>query len=82
MNAEELHELRLKVVADRIRQLRKDAGYTSYENFAVQHGLDRKHYWRMESGQNVSLRSLFKILDIHKMTIQNFFQGLDFPEKL
>lgn len=79
MEQEDIYEQRLAAIAQRIKELRIEAGYSSYEKFAVQHELDRKHYWRMEKGQNISMKSLFKIIDIHKMDIQTFFKGLDFP---
>ncbi|MAX79171.1 MAG: hypothetical protein CL843_03235 [Crocinitomicaceae bacterium] len=76
MNADEVFSVRIKAIGLRIKELRKSAGYTSYETFAVKNDLDRKHYWRMENGQNISMKSLFKIIDIHQITIQEFFDGL------
>ncbi len=68
---------RIDQIAKRIKQLRVDAGYTSYERFAVEHEMDRKQYWRMEKGQNFKLESLFRIIDIHNITLEVFFKGLE-----
>jgi hypothetical protein len=52
-------------------------GYSSYENFAFDHGLSRVSYGRHEKGSNITLASLLRILDIHKVTLQEFFADLD-----
>ena len=67
---------RIKQIADKIRQLRINAGYTSHENFAWDNGLSRVQYWRVESGANITLKTLLKILDIHKMSLEDFFKDM------
>jgi len=67
---------RTAAIAEKIKQLRINAGFTSYENFAIQHDLDRKYYWSVEKGRNISLEYLFKILDIHQITPEEFFQDI------
>ncbi|WP_421754189.1 XRE family transcriptional regulator [Croceimicrobium sp.] len=79
MNDDEIYNARIEAIAKRIKDLRIQAGYSSYEKFALEHNLDRKHYWRMESGQNISMKSLFKLLDIHNITIQTFFEDTHLP---
>lgn len=67
LNSSLLHkkcEDRIQATAQRIKAFRKEAGFTSYEDFAISRKLDRKHYWRMETGQNMSLKTLFKLIDI------------------
>lgn len=63
-------------IAKRIKELRISAGYSSYEVFALENDLDRKQYWRAESGVNLTLNSIIKILNIHKITLEEFFKGL------
>ena len=46
-------------VAQRIKELRINAGYSSYEVFAHENDLDRKQYWRAENGVNLTLKSSF-----------------------
>lgn len=79
MNPEELYQLRIEALAQKIKDIRIAAGYTSYEKFALQNDLDRKQYWRLEKGQNITFKSLFRILDIHKMTLAEFVQDLELP---
>ncbi|MDE5955738.1 MAG: helix-turn-helix domain-containing protein [Bacteroidales bacterium] len=67
---------RVQAIANRIRQLRIDAGYTSHENFAWDNDLSRVQYWRIETGANITMKTLLKILDIHGLTLSEFFNGL------
>ncbi len=70
------NEKRLSRIGDKLRELRKAAGYKSYENFAFDNELNRVQYGRMEQGANVTLVSLLKVLDIHKLSLEDFFKGL------
>lgn len=63
----------LLLVGQEIKRIRIEAGYTSYEKFAIEHELDRKYYWSIEKGRNISLTYLKKILDIHQITFSQFF---------
>ncbi len=47
-------------MAKELKRMRIEAGYTSYENFAVEHDLDRKHYWMMEKGTIPLLKRCIK----------------------
>lgn len=74
---DELLNLTLKQIGQRLADLRKQAGYSSYENFAFDHNLPRMQYWRMEKGKvNLTIRSLLRILSIHQVTIPEFFCSL------
>lgn len=68
---------RILKVADRIKELRQKKGFTSSENFANQYDLSRVHYWRIERGSNFTLESLLKILDIHKISLKQFFDDIE-----
>ncbi|MCJ8166009.1 helix-turn-helix domain-containing protein [Pontibacter sp. E15-1] len=70
-------DLRLRAIGERIRQLRVERGYSSYENFAFDNGLPRVGYGRHEKGANLTMASLLRILDIHGVTLREFFSGLD-----
>jgi hypothetical protein len=69
-------EKRLIKIGERLRELRKKADYKSYENFAFDHELNRVQYGRMERGANITLVSLLKVLDIHKVSLEDFFSGI------
>lgn len=65
------------LISERLKGLRKEAGYTSYETFALDHGLDRKQYWRLEAGANITIKTLIKILAIHKKDLSVFFKEVE-----
>ena len=68
---------RLLKIAQKIKQMRLDKGYTSYETFAWENEINRVQYWRIEKGSNITLNSLMKVLDIHKMTLKDFFEDIE-----
>jgi len=70
-------DLQIKKVAQRIKQLRIDGGYSSYETFAYDKEINRVQYWRIENGGNITLKTFFKLLKIHNLTPEQFFQGFD-----
>ena len=64
----------LEEIGQRLRELRKKKGYTSAESFAYDYDLPRVHYWRIERGKvNITIKSLHKLLSIHKISIEDFF---------
>ena len=69
------------LISKKLKELRKDSGYTSYETFALDHGLDRKQYWRVENGSNITIKTLVKVLDIHKKDLTVFFKEIENPKK-
>ncbi len=68
---------RLTAIGAHIKTLRIQKGYTSAEIFAYEHDLNRISYWRMERGCNITMNSLLRILDIHKITLSEFFKDID-----
>ena len=76
MEKQELDPRLLKVSA-KIKKLRIDAGYSSYEKFAFDNDLPRVGYGNHEKGANITLASLLRILDIHKITLQAFFEDIE-----
>ena len=65
---------RLVAIGQRIKALRIAKGYNSAEIFAYEHDLNRVSYWRMERGCKMTLRSLLRILDIHQLSLHEFFE--------
>lgn len=74
--SEEQISFKIEHIAQKLKQLRMDSGYTSYETFAYDKNLNRVQYWRIEKGQNITIKTLIKILDIHKISMEEFFKGL------
>jgi transcriptional regulator with XRE-family HTH domain len=70
-------EIILLEIGKKLRELRIIKGYKSYESFAFDHDLPRMQYWRIENGKtNITIKSLMKVLSIHKLTIQEFFSKM------
>ncbi len=70
-------DVRLLAIGKKIKRLRIGMGYSSAEIFAYEKNINRISYWRMEKGCNITLASLLKLLDIHKMTLSEFFADID-----
>ena len=64
-------------IANRLKKLRIQKGYSSHETFAWDHNLNRVQYWRIEKGNNITLKTLIAILDIHKISLSDFFKDID-----
>ncbi|UTW65230.1 helix-turn-helix transcriptional regulator [bacterium SCSIO 12643] len=60
-------------LAKRIRSLRIQKGYTSYESFALEKGIHRAQYGRYETGTDIQFTSLVKIAQSFGMTLEEFF---------
>ncbi len=67
-------------LANRIKQLRIEKGYTNYENFAFDHDLPRAQFGRYERGEDLRYSSLVKVAKAFGMTLEEFFsEGFDKP---
>lgn len=69
-------EKRVIKIAQKIKKLRIEKGYSSYENFAWDFDLPRMQYWRMEKGTNFTINTLLKVLDVHKISLSEFFSDI------
>mgnify|MGYP001796489405 CR=1 FL=1 len=67
---------RIMAIAKKLETLRMEKGYSSYEKFAIEFGISRMQYWRMEKGTNFTFASFLKILDAHEMTLNEFFRDI------
>ena len=68
---------RVFVICNKLREIRKEKGHSSAENFAFDNDLNRVQYWRAEKGANITLETLLRILDKHKITLKDFINSLD-----
>ena len=58
----------------RLAELREKKGYLTIKEFVTENDLPEIQYWRIEKGKaNITLKSLMKILTIHKVSLQDFF---------
>lgn len=67
----------LLIIASKIKRLRIDRGYSSYEVFALENNFDRKQYWRIENGSNITITTLTKVLDALEISLTEFFSDLE-----
>lgn len=81
MAEKEITDKRILKIGDKLKALRIAKGYTSYENFAFDNEIPRRSYWRMENGTNFRIESLLKILDVYKISLEEFFSK-DFEKRL
>ena len=63
-------------IGSKLKRLRVNAGYKSYEVFAWDNKISRIQYWKMEKGTNCTLKSLKRVLDIHDVRMDTFFNSL------
>jgi len=69
----------IEKIGERIKQLRLKKGYTSAENFALDHDIDRSQYGKIERGTNMRTTTLVIMLRHFDITIDEFFsEGFDF----
>ena len=66
----------LNAIGNRLKQLRK-AKYSNYEHIAYELGMSRSAYWRLETGANFELKTLIRICRVLKITLNEFFAGVD-----
>ncbi|WP_103866594.1 helix-turn-helix domain-containing protein [Aquimarina sp. I32.4] len=76
MKKQDKLQQRIQLIGKRIKKLRIDGNYTSYEKFAIAKGIDRKQYWRLEKGSNFTMATLINICDFHNISLEEFFEGL------
>lgn len=68
---------RIKKIGEKLKKLRQERGYTSYETFAFDNNLPRVGYGNHEKGSNITIGSLLRILDIHKVPLKDFFSDFN-----
>lgn len=66
----------MKAVGEKLRKMRVEKGYSGYDFFAWEHGLSPRQYLNMEQGKNFTMSSLMRVLDIHGISMEDFFVGL------
>jgi transcriptional regulator with XRE-family HTH domain len=60
-------------LGNRIKKLRKEKGFTNYEFFAYENRIGRSQYGKYEKGVDMQFSSILKLLEIHGMTLKEFF---------
>jgi transcriptional regulator with XRE-family HTH domain len=71
-------EQALKQLGQRIKNLRMERGFTSYEYFAYENNISRAQYGRYEKGEDLRFSSLVKVISALDISIPEFFkEGFD-----
>lgn len=71
---EDALKITLERIGTKLTDLRKEKGYSSHEDFAYDYEIPRVQYWRIEKGKtNLTIKSLCRLLTIHKLTVDEFF---------
>ncbi len=77
-NKDDFTSKQLQNLGKRLRQLRKEKGYTNYELFAFDNNIPRAQYGRYEKGKDLRFSSLLKVLKALDITLEEFFsEGFD-----
>jgi transcriptional regulator with XRE-family HTH domain len=63
-------------IGKRIKELRLKAGYTAADKFAYENEIGRSQYAAWEVGQDMRVSSLLRITKAHRISIEEFFEGI------
>ena len=75
-------EKEIKKIGIRLKNLRKEAGYSNPDKFAYENNLNRSQYGKYEAGtSNPTIKTLITILNIHNISLSQFFDST-FEEEL
>jgi transcriptional regulator with XRE-family HTH domain len=64
----------MKRVGEELRKLRKEAGYSSFEAFALDIDMDSGQYGCYERGENITTISLYRLLTHHELRLDQFYE--------
>lgn len=81
MQSKEPKQPEMLLIADRLKELRKEKGYGNYEHIAFELGMSRSAYWRLETGANFELKTLIRTCRLLNVTLEEFFQGINVPSQ-
>lgn len=66
-------DIYLQKLGARIKALRIQKGYKSYEQFAFEHGISRTQFGRYEQGKDIQFSTLTRILVAFEISFRDFF---------
>jgi hypothetical protein len=77
MKSEKVFKEFLLDVGIKLAELREEKGFGTIKEFVTRYDLPEIQYWRIEKGKaNITVKSLVKILAIHKLSPRDFFEML------
>ena len=72
-NKEEYIAQQLENLGERLKEIRREKGYTNYEQFAFDNEIPRAQYGRYEKGHDLRFSSLLKVLKAMDISLNDFF---------
>lgn len=77
MKSERVFKDFLLDIGAKLTELRENKGYNTIKEFVTRYDLPEIQYWRIEKGKaNITVKSLVRILAIHKLSPRDFFEML------
>ena len=68
-------KVRLQLIGQRVLELREATGLT-VESFCMKNRIPRISYTALQNGSNFHMTTLLKVLDAHKIRLDEFFMGI------
>lgn len=65
----------LQKIGSGLRKLRKEKGYTSYHKLAYDMEMTHSQYGGYEKGKNMKILTLLRILNFHKISLNDFLSN-------
>lgn len=76
--SKKIRPVTLEKFGKRLRQLRKEAGYTSQLTFAYEEGFNPPQVNKWERGEDIKLSNISRLCDSLNITVAEFFsEGFD-----
>lgn len=72
-NKDEYIAQQLENLGERLKEIRREKGYTNYEQFAFDNEIPRAQYGRYEKGHDLRFSSLLKVLKAMDISLKDFF---------
>jgi len=66
------YEEQLNALGEGLKKLRKERGYSNYHKLAYDMDMIHSQYGAYENGKNLTMLTLLKILDFHKISLKDF----------
>lgn len=60
-------------IGKKLREMRRENGMTTYQEFAENIGMSKNTYFKMEAGNPIKISTLKKVLNYYNMTFNEFF---------
>jgi len=68
-------EKQIQNLANKLKKMRKEKGYSNYESFAFDNNIPRAQYGRYEKGTDLRFSSLLKVLKALDISLSEFFSS-------